>query len=42
MNARRLDVGVDCWNYAPISFDEIVAEMAKVKFEPVDHHREDL
>ena len=38
--ARRLDVGVDCWNYAPISLDEVRVEMEKVKFSPVDHHEE--
>lgn len=36
--ARRLDVGVDCWNYAPISFDEVKKEMEKVEFKPIDHH----
>lgn len=36
--ARRLDMGVDCWNYFPVSFDEIKAEMDKVVFEAVDHH----
>lgn len=25
---RRVDVGVDCWNYAPVSFGEIVASRA--------------
>lgn len=38
MTARRIDVGVDCWNYTPISFDEISVEMKKVEFKPVDHH----
>lgn len=40
-NARRVDVGVDCWNYSPVSFDEIRVEMEKVQFKPVDHHREE-
>jgi calcineurin-like phosphoesterase family protein len=40
MSARRLDVGVDCWNYAPLSFDEVAAEMGKVAFKAVDHHEE--
>lgn len=38
---KQLDVGVDCWNYQPISFEEIQQEMAKHKSESVDHH-EDL
>ena len=38
--ARRLDVGVDCWNFEPVSFDELAVVMEKVKFEPVDHHEE--
>lgn len=41
MKARRLDVGVDCWNFAPISFEEVRSEMDKVKFEPVDRHGEE-
>jgi calcineurin-like phosphoesterase family protein len=36
---KQLDVGVDCWNYAPISFEEVEAEMKKHTFVPVDHHR---
>lgn len=38
-NARRLDVGVDAWTYAPVSFEEIKARMALKTFQPVDHHR---
>ena len=37
---RQLDVGVDLWDYAPIPFERVAEEMKKVKFEPVDHHRE--
>lgn len=37
---RQLDVGVDCWNYAPISFEEVAEEMKKHKFTQVDHHKE--
>lgn len=35
---KQLDVGVDCWNYAPISFEEVSEEMKKHSFVPVDHH----
>lgn len=38
--ARRMDVGVDCWNFYPISFEEVRQQMEKVKFSPVDHHEE--
>lgn len=37
---KQLDVGVDCWNYAPISFEQVSEEMKKHKFVPVDHHEE--
>lgn len=32
---RRLDVGVDCWNFAPVSFAELAVEMAKIPFVPL-------
>lgn len=35
---KQLDVGVDVWNYAPISFEEVREEMKKHKFTQVDHH----
>ncbi len=34
----RVDVGVDCFNYAPVSFEEIQVLMKKKEFVPVDHH----
>jgi len=39
-NMFQLDVGVDVWNYAPISFEEVREEMKKHKFKPVDHHQD--
>lgn len=39
-NARRLDVGVDAWDYRPVSFEQIRAQMAERGFKPVDHHKE--
>jgi calcineurin-like phosphoesterase family protein len=33
-----IDVGVDCHNYTPISFDQIAEIMAKKQYKPVDHH----
>lgn len=40
MSTRRLDVGVDVpmWNYTPVSFEQLKAEMDKVVFKPNDHH----
>lgn len=41
-HALRIDVGVDCHGYRPISFDEIGTLMSKKSFKPIDHHgRED-
>ena len=40
-HARRIDVGVDCHNFAPISFHEVKRIMAKKTFKPVDHHGAD-
>lgn len=36
--ANRLDVGVDCWNYYPVSFDEVKKVMDTKEFKPLDHH----
>lgn len=36
--ALRVDVGVDCWDYRPASFEEIKKVMATKAFVPVDHH----
>lgn len=37
-DARTFDVGTMCWNYRPISFDEVAEEMQKHTFVPVDQH----
>jgi calcineurin-like phosphoesterase family protein len=37
-NSLSFDVGIDCHNYFPISFDEVKAIMAKKTWKPVDHH----
>jgi calcineurin-like phosphoesterase family protein len=36
--SRRADVGVDCWSYMPVSFEELQKHMATKRFRPVDHH----
>jgi len=35
-----MDVGVDCNAYTPISLDEVLLNMYKKTFKPVDHHGE--
>jgi len=38
INSLSLDVGVDCNNFTPVSFDEIKQRMEKKTFVPIDHH----
>lgn len=40
-NSLSFDCGVDCHNYAPLSFDEVKALMAKKTFKAIDHHGKD-
>ena len=37
-NARSLDVGVDCHDYAPVSYARVTEIMASKQFVPGDHH----
>jgi len=37
-NALSMDVGVDCWKYYPISFEQVKEFMSKKSFKPIDHH----
>ena len=39
-DGKRLDVGVDCHDLAPVSYEEVKALMAKKQFAVVDHHKE--
>lgn len=39
-NARSMDVGVDTNGYRPWSLDAIRANLAKRRFNPVDHHKD--
>lgn len=39
-NSLSFDVGVDCWDYKPVSFEQAKAKMATKKFVPIDHHGE--
>ena len=37
-HARAIDVGVDCHNFAPVSFDEVKVIMERKLWKPIDHH----
>lgn len=37
-NALQLDVGVDCWNYTPVAFEDLAKRMKLKTYKPVDHH----
>lgn len=37
-HALRADVGVDCWSYLPVSFEEVRALMSTKDYRPIDHH----
>ncbi len=37
-NALQLDVGVDCWNYAPVSYERLKERMSTKTWKPIDHH----
>lgn len=40
LDHRSFDVGVDCWYFAPVSFEQVAAKMATKTFVAVDHHGE--
>jgi len=37
-NSLSLDVGVDCWNFTPVSYEQIKEKMKLKTFKPLDHH----
>lgn len=37
-NSLSFDVGVNSWDYKPISFEQIGAKMKTKTFKPIDHH----
>ena len=41
-HARRIDVGVDCNDFTPLSFEQVSALMSRKLWKPVDHHVESL
>jgi len=34
----QADVGVDCWNQRPVSFEELTTKMATKNYQSIDHH----
>ena len=39
-NNQQIDVGVDCWDYTPVTLDQILARMKTLKpWKTVDHHK---
>jgi calcineurin-like phosphoesterase family protein len=41
-NNQSLDIGVDCWDYRPVTLHEILSRMATLPpYLPVDHHGRD-
>ena len=41
-SAKRIDIGVDCWKYAPVSLADAVAAALSKPGEVVDHHKEGI
>lgn len=39
LHSLSIDVGVDCHNYTPISYDQVVEIMSKKQYNPVDNHK---
>jgi len=39
-NSLRLDVGINGWDYIPISFGKVKEELSRRKFKSTDHHGE--
>ncbi len=42
LKTKRIDVGIDCWNYFPVSLEEIKEELKKYSEPSNDHHGKDL
>lgn len=38
-HSRRIDVGVDCWDFYPVSMEQINERMKKKLWVPIDHHK---
>ena len=40
-NSRSFDIGVDCWEFYPISYNKVKEVMSKKTWKPIDHHGAD-
>lgn len=40
-NSLSFDIGVDAWNYYPVSYEEVKEEMSKKTWKAIDHHGRD-
>lgn len=40
-NSRSFDIGVDEWDFYPVSYEQVKAKMAKKNWKPIDHHGAD-
>lgn len=40
-HGKSIDVGVDCWNFTPVSFDQLETAMARKKVSEVIHNKWD-
>lgn len=38
-NSLQCDVGVDAWDFTPVSMEQLTAIMRRKNFTPIDHHR---
>lgn len=38
-NSLSFDIGINCTNYYPLSFDSVKQRMEKKEFKPLDHHK---
>ena len=36
--SRSFDIGVDCWDFTPVSYQQVKKIMAKKQWKPIDHH----
>ena len=39
-NSLSFDVGVDSWNFTPVSLEEVINKMTTKNFKPLDHHKQ--
>lgn len=40
-NSRSFDIGVDEWDFYPVSYEQVKAKMATKNWKPIDHHGAD-